>query len=95
MSGTRAWTLIIVVLCAIAAWRFWPQEEPQVEVLPTDGPPVILRGVREAAGVQEPERVEDQWTRKNSEAIGRLETSLIFEHAHEPVPPPMPALGLD
>ena len=29
------------------------------------------------------------------EAIGRLETSLIFEHAHEPVPPPMPALGLD
>ena len=29
------------------------------------------------------------------EAIGRLETSLIFEHAHEPVPPAIPALGLD
>jgi DNA-binding Lrp family transcriptional regulator len=29
------------------------------------------------------------------EAIGRLETSLIFEHAHEPVPPQIPRLGLD
>ena len=29
------------------------------------------------------------------EAIGHLETSLIFEHAHEPVPPEIPAMGLD
>jgi len=73
MRGARAWTLLVLVLCAFATWRFWPQEGPQVEVISNDSPPVIERGFRQAAAVHEPERVEDQWTRKNAEAIRRLE----------------------
>ena len=80
MSGARTGALLVVVLAAAVAWRLWPQEELQSEPPPTAAPPVIERGVRHAAAVTAPERVEDQWTQKNAEAIQLLNDG-AFEEA--------------
>lgn len=80
MSGARAWVFLVVILGAVAAWRFWPQEELLPETPPIVTPPVVERGVRRTAAVTAPERVEDKWTQKNAEAIKLLNDG-AFEEA--------------
>lgn len=79
MSGARAWALLFVALAGALAWKFWPREVVLPEPPPAVTPPVIERGVRRAAAVTAPERLEDEWTKKNAEAIRLLNDGALEE----------------
>jgi len=74
MSGARRWWLALLVAIGVAAWRFWPSDDSLPQQLEVGGAPTIERGVRRAVAVTQSERVDEEWTKKNAEAIRLLGT---------------------
>lgn len=74
MSGGRWWLVLFVSIGGVVAWKLREREQPEPQTAEIVPAPMIERGVRQAAALNEPVRVEDRWTKKNAEAIRLLES---------------------
>jgi tetratricopeptide (TPR) repeat protein len=72
LRGARGWVALVVAVAAVVAWRALPRAAEVVEPAVVVVQPVLERGERRAAVVEESQRPEDPWTKKNKQAIGLL-----------------------